>query len=456
MSRLLACFLSLLAFAPISHADDWPQWLGPQRDGVWREKGLLASFPKDGLKIVWKAPVAGGYSSPTVADGRVFVTDFAPLPDTQRPGNPFQRMAQAGQERLHCFEQSTGKELWVTSYPVSYTMSYSAGPRAAPAVDGDRVYTLGGEGDLRCNQVATGQLVWSFKSSGEAHPTPTWGFASNPLIDGDHLLRLTGGTDPEHGQGVVTAFDKLTGKVAWSAFSYKEPGYSAPIICQAGGVRQLIVWEPQALHGLDPATGKVYWSIPFGPAKMGLTIITPRFYHDEKLGSFLFVATQYEGSMVVQLDDHEPKARLLWKRAGKSDRKTDALHTLLSPVAIRDAHIYGIDAYGDLRCLDLLTGDRLWSTTAATTYDAGPQKWSSAFIIALGDTGSRYLIANEHGDLILADLSAAGYHEISRTHLLDPTNTDPRRPVLWCCPAFAGRCIFWRNDKEIVCASMAE
>jgi len=450
---LLALLLSL-TLTPLSRADDWPQWLGPKRDGIWRETPLLDHFPKDGLPILWRAPVAGGYSGPAVANGRVYVTDYIPSPQTNRPKNPFQRITQPGQERVHCLDQATGKELWTDAYDVAYSMSYSAGPRATPAVDGDRVYTLGGEGDFRCLDASSGKLLWSKRFSDEEHKTPMWGFASHPLVEGDAVICLTGGSDPEHGRGVVTAFNKLTGNLIWSALSAREPGYSPPMMIESAGVRQLIVWDPNALTSLNSATGAVYWSIPFGPAKMSLTILTPRFYHDDQLGSLIFVASQYEGSLVVKLDDRKPGASILWKRQGKSDRKSDALHSLLSPPVLRDGHIYGIDAYGQLRCLDLKTGDRLWSTFEATTYDAGEQKWASAFIIPLGETGDRYLIANEHGDLILARMDPAGYHEVSRTHLLDPTNTDPNRPVLWCCPALANHCIFWRNDKELVCASM--
>jgi outer membrane protein assembly factor BamB len=447
----LIIVLSLLVCS-IARADDWPQWQGPKQDGIWRETGLVTTFPKDGLKVLWRVPVGGGYSGPAVAGGRVYVTDYTPDQGQQRPKNPFQRINQPGQERLQCIDQSTGRVLWAASYPVAYSMSYSAGPRATPAVAGDRVYMLGGEGDLRCLDTTTGKLIWATKSISN---TPLWGFACNPLVDADTLFCITGGSDPERGHGVVTAFDRETGKVLWSALSGKEPGYSTPVLCQAGGVRQLIVWDPNGVNSLDPKTGQVYWSIPFGPAKMGLTIGTPRFYHDDQLGSLIFVSTQYEGSLMVKLDDQSPRASILWKRAGKNDRHTDALHSLMVPASLRDGHLYGIDAYGQLRCLDLKTGDRLWSTFDATTYDAGEQKWAAAFLIPIGETGSRYLIANEHGDLILADLAAAGYHEISRTHLLDPTNTDPGRPVLWCHPGFANRCVFWRNDKELICASLA-
>jgi len=453
---IVQCFFVLLGIACCSaHADDWPQWMGQKRDGVWREQGLVTRFPKEGLKVRWRSPIGGGYGGPAVANGRVYAADYVANPDVKRPKSPFQRITQPGVERVLCLDEATGKTLWTHSYDVAYGMSYSAGPRTTPCVDGDCVYFLGAEGDLLCLDASCGDVRWSKHLSDSLSPTPTWGFASHPIVDGDRVICLSGGSDPEHGRGAVTAFDKHTGAVIWSAFKAKEPGYAPATMIESTGVKQLIVWEPNAIHSMDPATGKVYWSQPFGPVKLGLCVMTPRFYRDAQLGDVLFVATQYEGSLLLKLDAKEPKATILWRRVGKSDRKTDALHILLSSPSLRGGNIYGVDAYGELRCLDLKTGDRLWQTFDATTYDAGPQKWASAFLIPLGDQGSRYLIANEHGDLILANLDAAGYHEISRTHLLDPTNTDPGRPVLWCHPACADRCVFWRNDKEIVCASMA-
>ena len=445
----------ILALCASLRTDDWPQWLGPKRDGVWRENGLLATFPKESLTVRWKAPIGGGYAGPAVAANRVYVTDYTPKPDVKRPKNPFQRITQPGTERVVCLDEATGKVLWTHAYDVAYSLSYSAGPRTTPTVDGNHVYTLGAEGDLVCLDVENGKEIWAKHSSADAKsPTPTWGFASHPLVEGDCLICSTGGADPEHGHGVVTAFNKLTGEIVWSALSSKEPGYAPCVICESGGVRQLIVWTPDAVNSLNPQTGKVYWSQQFGPVRMGLCVMTPRFVHDPNLGDLLYVATQYEGSLVLKLDDKEPKAGILWKRAGKNDRKTDALHILLSTPSVRDGHIYGVDAYGELRCLDLKTGDRLWETFNATTYEAGQQKWAAAFLIHLGDAGTRYLIANEHGDLILADLDPAGYHEISRTHVLEPTNTDPGRAVVWSHPACADHCIFWRNDKELVCTSM--
>src|SRR6185437_10576233 len=162
--------------------------------------------------------------------------------DAPRPSNPYKRISQPGTERVLCLEETTGKILWTHAYDADYTMSYSAGPRATPVVEGDRVYTLGGEGDLICLDVHSGKPIWNRKLSTEATPTPVWGFSGHPLIDGDRLICLTSGQDPATGMGVITAFNKKTGAILWTALSAREPGYSPPQIIEAGGARQLIVW----------------------------------------------------------------------------------------------------------------------------------------------------------------------------------------------------------------------
>src|SRR5215211_369103 len=208
---LLAFTLLVCAAALPARADDWPQWLGPKRDGVWRGEGLLNAFPKDGLKVRWRVPVAAGYSSPAVAGGRVFVTDRVPAANAQKPADPFQRVTLPGVERVLCFNEADGKPIWKREYDCPYTVSYASGPRTTPAVDGDRVYTLGAEGDLNCLEAATGHVVWSKKLSGDNAPTPMWGFAGHPLVDGDRLICLTAGKD-----AVATAFNKKTGDVIWT------------------------------------------------------------------------------------------------------------------------------------------------------------------------------------------------------------------------------------------------
>ena len=356
-------------------------------------------------------------------------------------GQKLTQAATTGKERVLCLNETDGKILWKHEYDCPYAMAYAAGPRATPTVSGGKVYTLGAEANLLCLDTATGKVVWSrdFKKEFGAK-TPTWGFAGHPLLDGQKLICLVGG--PE---SLVVAFDKDTGKELWRALSDREPGYSAPVIYEAGGRRQLIMWHPAALDSLDPETGKVYWTEPFG-ARVGLVISTPR-----KLNDLLFVTAFYNGPMMVRLAADQPTATLLWRGKSDSERQTDGLHAIMCTPFLEEGHIYGVCSYGQLRCLNAETGERLWETLAATTGDT-PIRWANAFLIKNGDV---FFLPNEKGDLIIARLSPKGYEELSRTHLLDATNRDPGRMVVWSHPAFANRCVYARNDKEIICVSLA-
>ena len=253
---LFAVCLSALACA--ARADDWPQWLGPQRDGLWRETGIVKSFPAGGPPVRWRTPIGAGYTGPAVAGGRVFVTDRVLSQGVKNPANPFNKGVLQGSERILCLDAATGKILWQHEYDCPYDVSYPAGPRATPVVSGGKVFTLGTEGNLFCLNAADGKVVWSheFKKDFNAK-TPIWGFAANPLLDGNKLICLVGGEG-----SVVMAFDKDTGKELWRALTAKEPGYAPPMIFEAGGKRQLIIWHPESLNSLDPETGSVYWSEP--------------------------------------------------------------------------------------------------------------------------------------------------------------------------------------------------
>src|SRR4051812_9667200 len=147
----VACVTSYMVFGAIEStvAEDWPQWLGPHRDSVWHESGLLEKFPEKGLTVKWKVPVALGYSGPAVANGRVYVTDY--LRESGDTANdPGTRRTLTGEERVHCFDAVTGEQIWRHAYPCQYNISYPSGPRATPTVDKDKVYTLGAEGNLVC------------------------------------------------------------------------------------------------------------------------------------------------------------------------------------------------------------------------------------------------------------------------------------------------------------------
>jgi outer membrane protein assembly factor BamB len=435
------CVLALLAAGP-ARADDWPQWLGPRRDAVWREDGLLDKFPKDGPKVRWRAPIGLGYAGPAVAEGRVLVTDWVPSAGVRVPTSGFTSAVLAGKERVHCLDEKDGKPLWTHAYDCTYEVGYPGGPRTTPLVHGGKVYTLGTMGDLLCLDISDGKVLWSknFRKDYNA-PIQTWGFSASPLLDGDRLICLVGG------DAVAVAFHKDTGKELWKGPAVKEHGYCPPVIYKVGDRRQLIIWEPAAVNGLDPETGKVLWSQPFA-IKAGLSVPMPRLDGDR-----LLVTSFYNGSMMLKLDAEKPSASVLWKGKSGSElpRLTDGLHSIIPTPFIKDGHIYGVCSYGQLRCLKADTGERVWETFAAT--GGREERWANAFLVAQGD---RFFLFNDQGDLIIARLSPKGYEEVSRAHLLAPTNVMAnKRPVVWMHPAFANKSVYARNDKEIVCVSVA-
>lgn len=437
-SHLRPAFLALW-LASILSADDWPQWLGPQRDGVWRETGVLETFPTNGLPIRWRTPIGAGYAGPAVAQGRVFVLDRQLARGAANPENAFDRASIPGTERVLCLNERDGAILWTHEYDCPYTVSYAAGPRCTPLVDGSRVFTLGTEGNLLCLDTATGRVVWSrdFKTDFGAK-TPTWGFAGHPLLEGNHLICLVGGPG-----SVAVAFDRDTGRELWRALDAREPGYCPPTLIEHGGRHQLIVWHPEAVNALDPSSGRLLWSVPF-ESRFGLSIPTPRLDEDK-----LFVTTFYNGSLLLRLTEAAPE--VLWRSKKASEKDTRELHSIIPTPVIADGHIYGVCSYGQLRCLKLATGERVWETLAATTPEK-ETRWGNAFLIPHAD---RYFLFNERGELILARLTPAGYDEIDRAKLLEPTNRDPGRFVVWSHPAFANRSVYARNDREIVCVSLA-
>ena len=426
-------------------ADDWPRWLGSQGDSVWRETDLVDSLPEGDLKPLWTAPIAGGYAGPAVAGGRVFVTDYqttanikfevqAGLGDVANAARP----EITGRERVLAFDATTGQPLWQHADDVVYKIAYNCGPRTTPCVDDERVFTLGAEGRLLCLNVTNGDVVWSKNLKQEYQiDSPVWGFSGNPIVDGDHLICLVGGEG-----SVIVAFDKRTGKELWKSLSASQPGYSTPAIINAGGVRQLLVWHADALNGLDPETGKVYWTQPLS-LPYGMSIATPRVS-----GDLIFVGGIGEKSLVVRLASDRPAVELVWRGTKKT-----GLYPISSTPFIEDGTIYGADTLGELRAVKIQSGERLWQTYAATGGGKRPIQCGNAFVVK---QGSRYFLASETGDLIIANLTPNGYEELSRAKLLEPTGFAFNRDVVWSHPAFANRCVFARNDKQLTCVSLAK
>jgi outer membrane protein assembly factor BamB len=433
-AKILGVGLGLVLALSLVRADDWPQWIGPQRDDVWRETGIVDKFPDGGPPVRWRTPIGAGYAGPAVADGRVYVMDRVLGKGKKPPKNQFDTGALPGKERVHCLDAATGKILWTHEYDCTYAISYPSGPRTTPVVRDQKVYTLGAMGDLLCLDAADGKVVWAhdFKKEYKAKP-PLWGFASHPLLDGQKLISMVGGND-----SAVVAFDKDTGKEIWRALDCKQIGYCPPMIYEVGGKRLLIIWHGEAVNGLEPETGKVYWTEAF-PSYMAMSISTPRM-----VGKELFLTSTFGHSLMLRLGTDKP--RVAWK----GDPKKNSFDSVFGTPFVQDGYIYGTSSNGELRCIEAATGRRVWSTLQP---NGGKAKNSAdVFIIKNGD---HFFLFTEAGDLIIARLSPKGYEEISRGHLLSPTTEAFGREVVWSHPAFANRCIFARNDKDIVCASLA-
>ncbi|HXJ55727.1 MAG TPA: PQQ-binding-like beta-propeller repeat protein [Verrucomicrobiae bacterium] len=436
---LMASLAGLLGLSLRVQADDWPQWLGPQRDGVWRETGIMKTLPTNGLKFRWRTAIGAGYSGPAVAKGRVFVMDRRVPEGTTKPANAFDRSTIPGTERVLCLGESDGSIVWQHEYDCPYAVSYASGPRTTPSVQDGKVYTLGAEGNLLCLDTDKGTVIWAraFKKD-FAVKTPMWGWAGHPLLDGRKLICLVGGQD-----SLVVAFDRNTGKEVWRALNAREPGYAPPMIYEYGGKRMLIMWHPEAVNALDPETGRVLWIHPTPLVRSGMTIATPL-----KVGNLLFLTSFYNGSLLLRINADKPA--VVWQSQKVSERDTDGLHSVMATPLIDQGYIYSPCSYGQFRCLRLETGERLWETFAPTSGKS--ERWGHAFVVKYGD---RTFLFSEKGDLIIAKLSPEKYEEVSRAHLLDPVNHDPGRPVVWSHPAFANKSIYARNDKEIVCVSLA-
>ena len=424
----------VLAAGDAPRADDWPQWMGPGRDNVWREDGILAAFPADGPRVVWRTKVAGGYAGPAVAGGRVFVTDYVTDADVKVAN--FERKTSTGVERVLCLDEATGRELWRHAYPVTYTIAYPAGPRCTPTVDGGMVYTLGAEGDLFCFDVATGRIVWQRDLKKDfATKAALWGWASHPLVDGDRLVCIVG-TDVAH----AAAFDKRTGKELWRAGRAPEQGYVPPSIIEAAGVRQLVLVKPDGVYAVAPETGALLWETPYN-ADNGSIIMTP-----VRVGEHLYLGGYQGKNLLLKLRGDAPGVEVVWR-----NRPKQGISAVNVQPFVADGLVYGFHESGELRAMRVPEGDFAWR--GGGPLGERPQGSGTAFLTRQAD---RFFLFTEAGDLVIARLSPQGYEELGRTHLLEPTNVAFGRPVVWCAPAYANRAIVVRNDAEIIRVSLAK
>jgi outer membrane protein assembly factor BamB len=402
-------------------AQDWAQWRGPKADGGWDAPELPEKWPAGGLKTLWRVPVHGGYAGIAVAGGRVYTMDREAAPSDGK---------QDGHERALCVDAADGKALWTHRYPALYgdLTGYSNGPRAMPVVHDGRVYTLGAMGRLLCFEAATGTILWSKDMVAEHRArVPTWGFAASPLVDGDRVLVHTAA---EPG-GSLIAFDRKTGAEVWRALP-DEAGYCTPAIYETKAGRLLVLWTPQNIRGLDPATGKLRWTVPY-KVTYGVAITSPIFHED-----LVFVTGYWEGSKAVRTD-----GTLVWEDA--------RLRGVMMQPLYRDGYAYSMDNRSGLVCFEFKTGKRMWDDHALTAKGRNPH----AVMTWLGG-GPRALLLNAEGDLILARLTPEGYDERSRVRAIEGR--------VWGHPAFSGKHMFvksdgaekWSTQGELACIRLAE
>ncbi len=418
---LLAVGFALPFLLPATlRADDWPQWRGLNRDGVCGETGLLQSFPAAGLKVRWRVPVGWGFSSPVVAEGRVYLADS----ELTKP---------KAKERLHCLDETTGKPLWTHSYDVAYEdwafdPTQEIGPVATPIVQNGNVFALGRLSHLFCLDARNGEVRWTKNLEKDYQVAFSPGMPS-PLIEGGLLILFIGGK-----QGAcVVALDKDTGKEVWKALD-ESLTFSSPIVVSSGGKKQLIVWTQESVTSLDPAAGTTYWRQRL-LTSADYAVSTPVFHKDRLL----------IGGLMFQLNSDKPAATVLWP-ASKAPSRRIFSHT--STALFRGDHLFSAKSSGELVCLEASTGEQVWESDKVTDLQNGAS-------IHLTPNGDSVLLYTNKGELIRARLTSQGYQEISRVAVLEPTFPFAGRNVAWSPPAYANRHIFARNGKELICASLA-
>jgi outer membrane protein assembly factor BamB len=398
----IAIFVILAACAL---AEDWPQFLGPARNGVYSGGGLAAKWLPDGPAVVWKKDVGQGFASPVVAEGRVIL---------------FHRVGD--KEVVEALDAATGRGIWSLAYPTHYRddFGFDEGPRATPTIAGGRVYTFGAEGALHAINFATGKEIWSSDTQFKfKFNKGFFGAAGAPVLDGDRLLMNIGGA----GAGLV-AVDAATGNTLWTATNY-EASYSSPVVATIHGARHALFFTRAGLVDADPATGKVRFEFPWR-ARMQASVnaATPLVIDD-----MVFISSSYgTGAALLQITGES------FKKIWSSD---DALTNHYATAIYKDGFLYGYHGRQEegpsLRCIELKTGKVKWNVDG---FRAGT--------ITLA--GDKLLIMRESGELILAAASPKKFQAISSAKVLPP--------VVRSYPAIANGRMYVRNEKTLVCLNL--
>ncbi len=403
--------ISLLLFlTAVAQAADWPQWRGPQRDGISSETDLFTT--EQPFAEAWRVPLGNGFSGIAVADGRLFTM-----------------FAQGDDEFVICLDDQTGAELWRHRTGPYYKETQGGdGPRSTPTVESEVVYVLGATGKLFALAAASGEPIWEKDLVAEfSSQVPRWGFSTSPLVEGDLLLVEAGG---HNGNFVVdmaidrttevtaVALDKNTGATAWTALNEKM-SYSSPIAFTAAGTRQLAYFTAYSLTGLAPEDGRIYWRYPW-KTRYDVSAATPVFIAPDRL----FISTgDGNGGAVLQIksDGDSLAVEQVWQnKKMKNHFGTSILY---------ENHLYGFDN-SILKCLDAETGAEKWKTRG---YGKGSLIVADSHLILLG----------EQGNLGLAEATPEGFVEKASYPAFNSR--------CWTAPSLANGRLYMRDESEIIC-----
>ncbi len=406
--RGFSFWVSACAFAVVVGplgAEDWPRWRGSRQDGIALETGLLKAWPEGGPKQLWSTPLSGGFSSVVVANGKLF---------TQTKKDK--------QEVVLCLDPATGKEIWRYGYDCDYKAhptftgggrpASRTGPRATPAVSGDRVFTLGATGTLLCLDTKSGKPLWEkdlLKMAGRT--CPTHGYCASPLIEGDKLYVQVGGGNGK----AVACLDKYRGDIIWFGLD-DALGQATPVFVPSEDAGQVIFFTGTAAAGLSPIKGKFLWRYPW-KTRYDLNIATP-IYHDGKV----FISSNYgTGAALLRLSG-QAEPEVIWKGPSMQNH--------ISCSVLYQGHLYGASE-SRLRCVDFQTGKIMWDQ---------PGFGKSSLLVAEGNL----IVLGEFGQLALAKAVPAQYTEISRCQLFD------KQTLTWTVPVLSGGRLFVRSESQLV------
>ena len=389
----LVAFLSLIAF--VAQADDWPNWRGPDHNGISKETGWSAKWPADGPKQVWKANVGIGFASFAVSHGRVYTVGNAKDTDT-----------------IFSFDANTGQEQWKHSYAAKLDPKYyEGGPSATPTVEGDRVYTFSKRGMVHCLDAAKGTVIWSKDLAEELKAKmPTWGFAGSVLIAGDLALLNVGSSG--------AALDKKSGKVIWSSGT-DDAGYSTPVPLTVAGKPAATFAIKQHVIAVNVADGKELWRFPW-KTEYDVNPTDPILS-----GSKVFISSGYNhGGGVFDVSSQPPKA--VWQNKNMRNH--------MNSCVLWEGHLYGMDE-NQLRCLVFDTGEVKWT-----------HKPTGKGALMLAD--GKLIVLGEKGELMVAEASPAGFNVVARAQVLGGKS--------WTTPVLANGKIYCRNAAgNVVCVDVS-